>query len=336
MSDAPQDSAAPLEEYCRFAKRNLDGMSWLYPLVNNRIGDLLNLELRHQHLFFIRGQEITYEIGYSEKGTRFHEADCGKVMHTLEDLTRQGYWLVHLPHNARAGREALNRVQDGAYYSLFSNQCQDWADRVEREIISIEKEQGLGPPAYAFDEGLPPALERPVAPTVPSAWYLGLITLLGGTLGVFAPYMAAAHYIAFLGALLCAIGVSDIVYAFSSKAWHNLVATVITGLLYVGGGLAVVLNDQFAVMRSEWLLGGVLLLSGAARLGMGLRSRPHHAWAGTAVAGLLLCAAGSFVIWQGVAVSAYLLGLTISLALISGGLSTIILNFRNRAPSSDP
>jgi hypothetical protein len=35
-------------EYCRFGKRNLHRMSWLAPLVNNRVGDRLNLELRHE------------------------------------------------------------------------------------------------------------------------------------------------------------------------------------------------------------------------------------------------------------------------------------------------
>ena len=63
--------------YCRFAKRNLDGMSRLGPLLNNKIGDRLNLELRHEHLFFIQGDRVLKEIGYSEKGRRFSESSSG-------------------------------------------------------------------------------------------------------------------------------------------------------------------------------------------------------------------------------------------------------------------
>ena len=48
---ASDSSSEPI--YCRFGKRNLDGMSWLGPLLNNKIGDRLNLELRREHLFFI-------------------------------------------------------------------------------------------------------------------------------------------------------------------------------------------------------------------------------------------------------------------------------------------
>ena len=66
-------------EYCRFGKRNLDRMSWLAPLVNNRLGDRLNLELRHEQLFFIKGDRVLEDIGYSEQGQRFTEAAVWKA-----------------------------------------------------------------------------------------------------------------------------------------------------------------------------------------------------------------------------------------------------------------
>jgi hypothetical protein len=130
-------------EYCRFGKRNLDGMSWLAPLVNNRVGDCLNLELRHEQLFFIQGEQVLDDIGYSEKGRRFSEADFGKPIRTLEDLKRNGYWLVGREYDPAIMREALARQKDGYYYSLFSNQCQDWTDRVRRSAERLETERGL-------------------------------------------------------------------------------------------------------------------------------------------------------------------------------------------------
>ena len=73
MTDAgsPAAEAKGEREYFRFGKRNLDGMSWLAPLVNNRLGDRLNLELRHEQLFFIKGDQVLDDVGYSEKGQRF-------------------------------------------------------------------------------------------------------------------------------------------------------------------------------------------------------------------------------------------------------------------------
>src|SRR2546426_10479712 len=60
------DEPAPVRSYSRFAKRDLDKMSWLAPLVSNRFGDLLNIELRHEQLFFIQDDQVIEDIGYSE------------------------------------------------------------------------------------------------------------------------------------------------------------------------------------------------------------------------------------------------------------------------------
>ena len=126
---SPAAEATGEREYCRFGKRNLDGMSWLAPLVNNRLGDRLNLELRHEQLFFIKGNQVLEDVGYSEKGQRFTETQFGKPIHSLEDLKRNGYWLVGPEYDPAVMREALAEQKDGYYYSLFANQCQDWADR---------------------------------------------------------------------------------------------------------------------------------------------------------------------------------------------------------------
>ena len=133
-------------DYAQFAQRNLDKLSWLYPLVNNKLGALLHLQLRHDQLFFMKDGTVVDEIGYGENGKRFHERDMGKVMRAPQDITAQGYWFVEPRFNAEAAYEALQQVQDGSYYSLFSNQCQDWANRVRVKTEQIEQAQHLAPP----------------------------------------------------------------------------------------------------------------------------------------------------------------------------------------------
>src|SRR4249919_2118078 len=96
---------AALEElYCQFGKRFLDGFSWLAPLTNNRLGDALNIEFVHEQLFFIQGNRVLDNVGYSEKGARFNEAQFGKPIHSLEDLGRNGYWLVGRRFHPEIGR----------------------------------------------------------------------------------------------------------------------------------------------------------------------------------------------------------------------------------------
>lgn len=315
-------------DYAQFAERNLDKMSWLYPLVNNKVGALLHLQLRHRHLFFMKDGRVVDEIGYGEDGKRFHERDMGKVMLTPEDITAKGYWFTGARYNAQAAFEALGEVQDGAYYSLFSNQCQDWANRVQVQTERIQKERHLEPPAGHEDFA---PLYKEVAPTVPGAWYLGLLAVVVGVLGLGAPMATGYHYLRFVAFLLAAIGVSDLVYAFSSKAWGTFLSTVFFGVLSLAGGVALWVNDHFLLMQSNGLLALILAGAGLARVGVALRSRPLVAWLGTLATGLLLMAT-AWIAWKHRDGSAagWLLGAALSVSFISAGASTIWLNWRLR------
>jgi len=315
-------------DYAQFAQRNLDKLSWLYPLVNNKLGELLHLQLRHDQLFFMKDGQVVDEIGYGDDGKRFHERDMGKVMRTPQDITAQGYWFVEPRFNAEAAYKALGQVKDGAYYSLFSNQCQDWANRVRVKTEQIEKAQHLAPPrgreAYA-------ALYREVAPTVPSAWYFGMIAVIVGFLGLAAPMATGFHYLKFVGLLLFAIGVSDLIYAFSSRAWGTFLSTVFFGLLSMAGGAVIWINDHFLLTNSNGVLAVVLAVVGLSRVAVALRSRPFIAWLGTFLSGLLLVATAWLAwIYRDGEAAGWLMGAALSVSFISAGLSTIWLNWRLR------
>jgi hypothetical protein len=157
MGDSATAASIPGNEpvYCQFGKRDLAGMSWLAPLLNNRIGDRLNLELRHEHLFFIQGDRVLEDIGYSEKGRRFSEAEFGKPIRSLQELKEYGYWLVGRAYDPAIMREALARQHDGYYYCVFSNQCQDWTDHLRRQL--------------ALDSPDAAHYSKPVSPTEPAS-----------------------------------------------------------------------------------------------------------------------------------------------------------------------
>lgn len=327
-AEATVKPAAADADYAQFAQRNLDKLSWLYPLVNNKLGALLHLQLRHDQLFFMKDGHVVDEIGYGDNGKRFHERDMGKTMRTPQDITAQGYWFVEPRFNAKAAYEALGQVQDGAYYSLFSNQCQDWASRVRVKTEQIEKEQRLEPPPGRESCG---ALYRQVAPTVPAAWYFGMIALIVGVLGLGAPLATGFHYLRLVALLLFAIGVSDIIYAFSSRAWGTFLSTVFFGLLSMAGAAAVWINDHFLLANSNGVMAIALAVVGLARIAVAVRSRPFTAWLGTFLAGFLLLAT-AWIAWihkEGSA-AAWLLGAALSVSFISAGISTIWLNVQLR------
>src|SRR5262245_20028974 len=105
--------------YCQFGKRVLDGFSWIAPLTSNRLGDALNLEFVHEQLFFIEGEKVLRDVGYGEKGARFSESDFGKPIRSLEELQKNGYWLIGRAYHSEAGEAALSELDDGHYYSFF-------------------------------------------------------------------------------------------------------------------------------------------------------------------------------------------------------------------------
>lgn len=322
------------EEYCRFGKRNLDGMSWLYPLVNNRIGDLLNVELRHEHLFFIQGDRIRENIGYSEKGKRFHEEEFGKELKTLADLKPSGYWLEGRRFDPGCMREALNQIDDGAYYSVLSNQCQDWTDRLKRAAARIERQRGIKPPvekesqAREWQERL-----QARSGTAPAAWYFGAITVLVGALALLAPLAAASLYLLFIGVLLVVLGLADIQYAIHAGPRPGSSATVLFGVVKLAFG-AVLLVSHLAGFDWAWIIPGAALLTlGLLKLSTALFSRPRVAWAATGGAGLLDVAAGVVILGAGRNADARLVGVLLGLSLLAAGVSTLMLDWRLKVVS---
>ena len=82
--EATVTPAAAKAAYAQFAQRNLDKLSWLYPLVNNKLGSLLHLQLRHEHLFFMEDgrvvdlrEEPRCERSRKRDGTVKQRADGG-------------------------------------------------------------------------------------------------------------------------------------------------------------------------------------------------------------------------------------------------------------------
>jgi uncharacterized membrane protein HdeD (DUF308 family) len=159
-----------------------------------------------------------------------------------------------------------------------------------------------------------------------------MIALAVGVLGLGAPIMAGYHYLRFVALLLLAIGLSDIVYAFSSRAWGTFLSTILFGLLSIAGALLIWTNDQFLLSKSNGITALVLATVGLARVGVALRSRPFKAWAGTFLTGLLLLAT-AWIAWrhQDGSAAGWLLGVALSASFVSAGISTVWLNWQLRS-----
>jgi len=331
MIPTSQERPSPGAEgqpYARFAKRDLDKMSWLAPLVNNPIGDLLNIELRHEQLFFVQADQVVDNVGYSEKGKRFSEAEYGKVIRNLDDMKLAGYWFVGRRYDWEVMREALRRQRDGYYYSIFSNQCQDWADRLERGAERVERELGIAPFGRAHRISIDS--DPFVFPTEPASIGMGLVALAVGVGGFLAPAVAGGAFTRFLGVLLVASGLSHLVYALHGRDWRNLLPELLTSLIYLAAAEFMLWNREFARMAGSVVIAVTLAVHGAINVSLGLFNRPRSHWIGKLGAGFLMIAFAAAVASRWPQSGDRLLGEAVGMSLFAGGLSTILLQWKTR------
>lgn len=313
--------------YCQFGKRFLDGFSWIAPVTNNRLGDALNIEFVHEQLFFIEGERVTENIGYGEKGKRFREEDYGKPINTIEDLRRNGYWLVGRRFHPEAVRAALSEVEDGHYYSFFSNQCQDWADRVARRAERIQKERGLPEPPQPPEAASESQFWKEKPPTVPASALLALLAIGLGLGSFLAPAVAAHRSVLVLAIFLVVSGLSEIVYAFHGRNWSEFLGTSFFALLNMLAGLALFLDVQVAAKWAGSLFGIAFAVNGLARIIVAARSRPFVRWIGSLLAGLGMLGVAALLLTRTVGERDDLFGIMIGFNLILGGVATLWLRW---------
>lgn len=304
-------------------------------LVNNRFGDLLNIEVRHEQLFFVQGDQVIEDVGYSEKGKRFSEAEYGKIIRSLDDLKKNGYWFVGRTYDPDVMREALKRQRDGYYYSFLSNQCQDWADRLKRGAERVERERGIAPPGrkdrvYWIDS------ERPVLPTEPASIWMGLVALVLGVGGFLAPVIAGGAFTAILGAFFLASGVSHAIYAFHAKDWSNLLSELLIAVINLVAGALLLWNRELARMSGSLLIAAALALHGAINVFLSLFSRPRSHWIGKLIAGFLMLMGAALIAARWPMSGDRVLGVVVGMSLLAGGLATILLSWKTRTSEDGP
>jgi uncharacterized membrane protein HdeD (DUF308 family) len=322
LNVSPGSSSEP---YCQFGKRFLDGFSWLAPVTNNRLGDALNIEFVHEQLFFIEGDRVTDDVGYSEKGKRFSESEFGKPIRNLADLDRNGYWLVGRRYHPEAAREALATQEDGHYYSFFSNQCQDWADRLRRRMDRIEKSRGLPVLAEPAPEAKGRHFWHEKAPTVPASALFGLVAIALGVGSVLAPVVAAHRSLMILALFFIVSGLADVAYACHGRMWSQILQTIFFALLNLAGGVALLLDTSVAASWAGGVFGVALAVNGSARTVVALRARPFSPWA--LLAGLGMAGSAVLLFTRTVGERDAIFGLIIGFNLILGGAATLWLHW---------
>lgn len=148
-------------------------------------------------------------------------------------------------------------------------------------------------------------------------WACALLGVVLIALGVFILFNAVAASIVsaiFFGAAIAVGGLFQIVHAFSARGWGSLAMSLIVGVLFVAGGVLLMLNPLAASLGLTLGIAAMLLASGVVRMVMAFRHWRDFGWVLLASA-LLGIATGVVLLlgfpWSGLVVPGILLGVDV-------------------------
>jgi uncharacterized membrane protein HdeD (DUF308 family) len=158
--------------------------------------------------------------------------------------------------------------------------------------------------------------------TTPPRWVcilLGVVMIVAGFMVLGDVVLFTVVSALFIGWMAIAVGAFEIVHAFWTKGWGGFVWQVLLGILYVAFGIAVVGRPLASALILTYVIGLVFLVSGIVRILIGISHWQASGWIMLA-SGLFGIVAGLIILTGFPATGLWVLGLLLSIDLLSHGL----------------
>ena len=108
----------------------------------------------------------------------------------------------------------------------------------------------------------------------PAPWLcslLGIVLIIVGIMVLGDAVTATIFSAIFIGAMAIAAGGFEIVHSFWTKGWGGFLWQIVLGLLYVAFGLTLLTQPVVGALALTYVFGLLLVISGAVRIGIGVR-----------------------------------------------------------------
>jgi len=155
--------------------------------------------------------------------------------------------------------------------------------------------------------------------------FLGVVTVIFGVIAIASPLITGVAVTVFVGFLLLASGVAQIVHALKSRQWGTGFWGTVIGLLGVAAGLLMIFRPIVGLVTMTMLLAIYFLVDGISEIIAALKIKPDRGWGWVLFNGIIAVLLG-LMIWRQWPVSgAWAIGLLVGIHILISGWSMIIL-----------
>ncbi len=165
-------------------------------------------------------------------------------------------------------------------------------------------------------------------------WFLwllaGLLSLAGGVFGLANPLAATLTAELLAGWMFTAVGIVTLLSAFGDQGWGGRIVSILLGLAILFLGIGLVANPLAGVLSLTYLAATLMLLLGVLRLALAFSSEAKGLRTVLVLSGLLSLALGVMIFANWPQSAAVVLGLFLSIELISNGISLIFLSLARK------
>ncbi len=154
---------------------------------------------------------------------------------------------------------------------------------------------------------------------------MGILFVILGLIGLGRVFVLTVAGTLFFGILMIIGGLAQFLEAFKLGGWKGTVFHVVMAILYVAGGIFVIVDPTAAKLMLTWVLGVVFLSVGIIRVIMALQMRPMGSWLMPFLGGIISMVLGGIILAQWPFSGLYFIGLFIAIELIVNGWSYIFI-----------
>jgi len=155
----------------------------------------------------------------------------------------------------------------------------------------------------------------------------GILSLVLGVMGTFMSVAVTMASIMVFGMLLIIAGVIFLIDSFSAPEWKGRLLGLLISLLYVAGGIVMVMYPTGSAVWFTLFIAAFLIVIGATRIFMGFKIKDIvKAWGWMVFGGILSIVLGIMIYAQWPFSGLWVIGLFISIEMIIQGFNAIILS----------